>query len=136
MAAHQAPLSLGFSKQEYWSGLPFPSPGDPNPGIEPRSPALQVDSLPTEPPGSPNTQHSCQLERLNPDPTDLFSLHLSSLFLFCFKPLDLEVVVFAAIASSSPIVSLNPFLQLVSTFWCYSQFSLKSRQKNPNLQTK
>ena len=45
----QAPLSMGFSRQEYWSELPFPSPGDlPNPGIEPRSPALQIDSLPTE----------------------------------------------------------------------------------------
>ena len=52
--AHQAPLSMGFSRQEYWSGLPFPSPGDlPNPGIEPGSPALQADSLPTEPLGKP-----------------------------------------------------------------------------------
>ena len=42
-----------FSRQEYWSGLPFPSPGDlPNPGIEPRSPALHADSLPSEPPGN------------------------------------------------------------------------------------
>ena len=41
---------MGFSRQEYWSGLPFPSPEDlPNPGIKPRSPALQADSLPTEP---------------------------------------------------------------------------------------
>ena len=49
--AGQAPLSMGFSRQEYWSGLPFPSPGHlPDPGIEPRSPALQADSLPTEPP--------------------------------------------------------------------------------------
>ena len=47
--AHQAPLSMGFSRQEYWSGLPFPSPGDPShTGIEPGSPALQADSLPTE----------------------------------------------------------------------------------------
>ena len=47
--ACQAPLSMGFSRQQYWSGLPFPSPGDlPNPGIKPRSPALQADSLPTE----------------------------------------------------------------------------------------
>ena len=47
--ACQAPLFMGFSRQEYWIGLPFPSPGDlPDPGIEPRSPALQVDSLPTE----------------------------------------------------------------------------------------
>ena len=44
--ARQAPLSMGFSRQEYWSGLPFPSPGDlPNPGIEPGSPALQADAL-------------------------------------------------------------------------------------------
>ena len=49
---HQAPLSMGFSRQEYWSGLPFPSPGDPlDPGIEPGSPTLQVDALPSEPPG-------------------------------------------------------------------------------------
>ena len=48
--ACQAPLSMGFSRQEYWSGLPFPSPGDlPNPGIEPGSPALQADSLLAEP---------------------------------------------------------------------------------------
>ena len=50
--AHQAPLSMGFSKQEYQSGLPFPSPGDlPDPRIEHTSPALQADSLPSEPPG-------------------------------------------------------------------------------------
>ena len=50
--AHQAPLSMGFSRQEYWSVLPFPSPGDlPNPGIEPRSPAFQADALTSEPPG-------------------------------------------------------------------------------------
>ena len=52
--AYQAPLSMGFSRQEYWSGLPFPSPGDlPNPGIKPRAPALQRDALPSEPPGKP-----------------------------------------------------------------------------------
>ena len=50
--AYQAPPSMGFSRQEYWSGLPFPSPGDlPHPGIEPGSPALQADALPSEPPG-------------------------------------------------------------------------------------
>ena len=49
IVAHQAPLSMAFSRHEYWSGLPFPSPGDlPTPGIEPRSPALQADSSPTE----------------------------------------------------------------------------------------
>ena len=61
-----APLSMEFSRQEYWSGLPFPSPGDlPDPGIEPRSPALQADSLPSESPGSVfqkqlNHVQSCQ----------------------------------------------------------------------------
>ena len=49
--AYKAPLSMEFSKQEYWSKLPFPSPGDfPGPGIEPGSPALQADALPSEPP--------------------------------------------------------------------------------------
>ena len=53
-AACQAPLSMGFSRQEYWSGLPFPSPGDlPDTGIEPGCPALQADSLLTELQGKP-----------------------------------------------------------------------------------
>ena len=52
--AYKAPLSTEFSSQEYWSGLPFLSPGDlPNPGIEPRSLTLQADTLPSEPPGKP-----------------------------------------------------------------------------------
>ena len=52
--AYQAPPSVGFSRQECWSGLPFPSPRDlPDPGIEPWSPALQADALPSEPPGKP-----------------------------------------------------------------------------------
>ena len=52
--AHWAPLSMGFPKQEYWSGLPFPSPGDlPDRGVKPGSPALQADSLWFEPPENP-----------------------------------------------------------------------------------
>ena len=63
--AYQAPPSMGFSRQEYWSGLPFPSPGYlPNPGIEPGSPAFQADALTSEPPGKPtpsrtNTPKRC-----------------------------------------------------------------------------
>ena len=54
--AYQAPLSMGFSRQEYWSGLPFPSPGDlPDPGIKPWSLALQADALTSEPPEKPLT---------------------------------------------------------------------------------
>ena len=58
MGAHQAPLSMGVSRQEYQSGLSFPPPGDfPDPGVKPQSPALQADSLPPEPPGKPYLQH-------------------------------------------------------------------------------
>ena len=57
-AAPQAPPSMGFSSQEYWSGLPFSSLGDlPKPGIKPRSPALQAVSLCPERPGKPNTHY-------------------------------------------------------------------------------
>ena len=56
--AYQAPPSMEFSRQEYWSGLPFPSPEDlPDPGIELKSPALQADALPSELPGKPNITH-------------------------------------------------------------------------------
>ena len=51
---YQALLSMGFSRQEYWSGVPFPSPGDlPDPVMEPGSPAMQADALPSEPPEKP-----------------------------------------------------------------------------------
>ena len=59
--AHQFPPSTEFSRQEYWSGLPFPSPGDlPNPGIKPRYPALWADALLSEPPGNPEFQGQVQ----------------------------------------------------------------------------
>ena len=58
--AYQAPLSMGFSRQECWSGLPFPLPGDlPDPGNEPRSSALQADALPSEPPGKFLNKFNC-----------------------------------------------------------------------------
>ena len=63
--AYQASLSMEFSRQEYWSGLPCPLQGDlPNPGIKPRSLALQADSLPSEPPGKPvlNVLNDCFLK--------------------------------------------------------------------------
>ena len=54
--AHQTPLSRGISRQEYWCGLSFPSPGDlPDPGIEPQSPALEGGFFTTEPPGKPTS---------------------------------------------------------------------------------
>ena len=72
--ACQAPLSMRFPRQEYWCGLPFPSPGDlPDPGIEPTSPAPQADSLSRAPPGKPNKSY---LVLVAPPP--LWRAHLSA----------------------------------------------------------
>ena len=64
--AHQAPLSMGFPRQQYWDGLPFPSPGDlPYPGAEPMSALLQVVSLPTEPPEKATSKIAFNVFSLN-----------------------------------------------------------------------
>ena len=77
---HQAPLSMGFPRQEYWNELPFPSPGDlPDPGIEPRSLALQADALTSEPPGKPPFRYD-----LNQIPYD-YIVEMTNIF----KGLDL-----------------------------------------------
>ena len=61
--AYQASPSMGFSRQEYWRGLPFPSPGDlPDPGIEPGSPALEAEALTSEPPGKPIKKYIYTME--------------------------------------------------------------------------
>ena len=63
--AHQAPLSMGFPRQEYWSGLTFPSPGDlPDPGIKPESPVLKADSLLSELPGKSHVSCSAVFDAL------------------------------------------------------------------------
>ena len=84
IVAHQAPLSMGFSKQEYWSGLPFPSPGDlPDSGTESRSPVLQADSLPSEPLGKPpevSKVHICSWEVNRAKLEDEISLFYTKLF--------------------------------------------------------
>ena len=79
--AHQAPPSTGVSRQEHWSGLPFPSPGDlPDPGIKPRSPTFWADALTSEPPGKPVLKNLnyivCKMKEMilpfhSPPPTDL-----------------------------------------------------------------
>ena len=61
--AHQAPLSMGFPRQEYWSGVPLPSPGDlPDPGLQPESPVLAYGFFTTEPPGKPKYMQSTSCE--------------------------------------------------------------------------
>ena len=76
--AHQAPLSMGFPKQVYWSGLPFPSPGDlPDPGIEPISPTWQANFLPLNHQGSPLTGYSFSNSTVHAD-------HLRILFNYRF----------------------------------------------------
>ena len=70
--AHQGPLSMEFSRQEYWTGCPFSSPGDlPNPGIKPRSPLLQADSLWSEPTGNPPIESTHMHKKV-------FTLHSSN----------------------------------------------------------
>ena len=90
---HQAPLSMGLSRQEYWSGLPCPSQGDlPNPGIEsmcPASPALQADPIPTEPPGKPHggtgeQKWRVEIYLLLRAVVSIFLLHILSLFKYHF----------------------------------------------------
>ena len=82
--AHQAPLSMGFSRQEYWGGLPCPPPGDlPNPGIEPGSPALQADSLPLRYQWSPksNIQYKISIDFVF---ITVFSSDFSGRYSWCF----------------------------------------------------
>ena len=95
--ACQALLSMEFSRQEYWSGLPFPSPGDfSDIGIKPRSPALQTDSLPSEPPGKPNM---C-----------LMYVHILSTFLYMYT-----------YTHTHTIFQLGHLLKLLHTQNCLSQ---------------
>ena len=80
--AHVSPLSMEFSRQEYWSEQPFPSPGDlPDSGIKPGSPALQADSVLSESPGKSWTAREVCLDFLSPRPPT---------FIFVLKQLDLE----------------------------------------------
>ena len=85
--AHQAPLSMGFSRQEYWSRLPFPPPGDlPNPGAEPTSPvspALQVGSLPTVPPGK-STKEDIQMAKKHIERCSIY---------FVIRELQIKIVI-------------------------------------------
>ena len=103
----QAPLSLEFSRQECWNGLPFPSPGDlPNPGIKPRSPALQVYSLPSEPPGKPM---DCSIPGFS-------VLHYLSEFA--------QIMSIESVILSNHLILCHPLLLLLSVFPSIRVFSM------------
>ena len=120
--AHQAPLSMGFSRQEYWSGLPTPSPGDlPIPGIEPTSPTLAGGFFTTEPPEKPNGASLKQSESefaqscLTPsDPMDCSLLGSSIHGIFQARGLE-----WVAIAFSNTGILFSPKQEGDS--WCWQQ---------------
>ena len=91
IVASQAPLSMEFPSQEYWTGLPFPSPGDfPDPGIKPRCPALKADFLPSEPPGYFILQRISPTQGSNPNLQRLLHWQADSLPL-CHPPLIVAI---------------------------------------------
>ena len=88
--AHQASLSMEFSRQEYWSGLPFVFPGDlTNPGMEPGSPELQADSLPSEPPGKTSLYLGQKKERKNVKLLSSVQLFMTPWTAACQVPLSM-----------------------------------------------
>ena len=133
--AYKAPLFMEFSRQEYWRGLPFPSPGDlPYPGIESGSPTLQSDPLPSEPPGKslvcPNVHRS--LDHASITGTMIFVIP-KSIVLFthgiAFQSLCMCVTgswgKMCKVCNSYLILKLVPFLSqlyLISTYlkWCFA----------------
>ena len=103
--AHQAPLSMGFSRQEYWNGLPHPPPGDlPHPGNEPGSPAFQTESLPLCHQGSPARWYITT--KLCDDSFSFFSFHFSCLSYLDGRPLQVL-----------PIITVNLYSSLTGNIW-------------------
>ena len=101
----QAPLSMGFPKQEYWSGLPSPSPGDLlNLGIEPRSPAWQADSLPSEPPGKPWATLLIQAERCQLSVDCFWDLNVPRI---CFAIIKLDLIFYLCSLHDDKILTLS-----------------------------
>ena len=126
--ACQASLSMGFSRQEYWSGLPFPSPGDlPNPAIKPESPTLQADCLPSEPPGKPSSSSCCLATKLCPtlyDPVDCRQRSQASLS-FTISQSLLKLMSIESVMPSSYLILCCPLL-LPSIFPSITVFSNES----------
>ena len=126
---HQFPLSMGFSRQEYWSGLPCALPGDlPNPGIKPRSPALQADSLLAEQQGNPKNTGVGSLSLLQ----WIFPTQESNQgLLHCRQILDisqssLKLMSIESVIPSNHLILCHPLLLLPSIFPSVRDFSTES----------
>ena len=104
--AYQAPPSMGFSRQEYWSGLPFPSPGDlSDPGIKPRSPSFQADALTSEPPGKLRIGERYKEESLQS--AEVFPLgHLVSLELHRARRLETKTIITKKISRTEFLIEI------------------------------
>ena len=118
--AYQAPQSMEFSRQGCWSGLPFPSPRDlPNAGIEPRSPALQADALPSEPPGKPHVQIKTS-RQLFPGPSFLIRIRYSALTLLTLSALQcVSIQINDGFRQTSLIISSNVVFQTLASLACF-----------------
>ena len=145
---------MGFSRQEYWSGLPFPSPEDlPNPGIEPRSATLQGDSLPAKPPGKPikwssvQFSHSVVSDSLQPHesqharppcplPTPGVYPNPCPSSRWCHPTISTSVVPFSSCPQSFPASGSFPMSQLFTSDWpnyCNFSFSISPSNEHPGL---
>ena len=122
----QAPLSLGFSSQEYWSGLLCPPPGDlPDPEIEPGSPAFQADSIPLEPPGKPKLPEAYDLSSWNLI-VPLVQSQISSLFLLILYLFNLPY----GYAFNYYKLYLRDIL-FVMLMWCFGKTEFKTSADIP-----
>ena len=120
--AYQAPPSMGFSRQEYWRGLPFPSPGDlPDPGIESGSLARQVDALPSEPPGkhlSSGLKGHCECTRIN------YCCSVAKLCPTLCDPMDCSLPSFCIHGTSQAGILewfVISFSKINLWYWCFSR---------------
>ena len=136
--AHQASLSMEFSRQESWSGLAFVFPGDlTNPGMEPGSPELQADSLPSEPPGKTSLYLGQKKERKNVKLLSSVQLFMTPWTAACQVPLSMEFSrqeSWSGQPFSSPRGSSRPRDQTRVYFIAGGSFYCQSRQGSPHSQ--